>query len=88
MNIHTGQVITGYNVKNFTFTDLFNKYTEAIPPEQEIKTLKIKGKKKVPLYPIDWIAVVDYDEGYNDDNEIDTNQNKSEDEEYKDEEKD
>ena len=44
--------------------------------EQDIKTLKLQGRDKEPLFPADWIAGVDYEteyenEDYDDENYVD-----------------
>ena len=46
MHMQTGKVITGYNMKDVTVTDLFIKAIYAMTYEQGIKTLKMQGKKK------------------------------------------
>ena len=42
MNLNTFQVITVYNINDFTITDLVIKGGEAMAYEKRIKTLKIK----------------------------------------------
>ena len=56
MHIKTYQVITSYNVKDVPISDLVIKAVLSITAEQGIKTLKIQGKNKVPLHPVNWIA--------------------------------
>ena len=34
--------------------------------EQVIKTLKIQGKNKILLHPVDWISGLNHDDDYND----------------------
>ena len=37
------------------------KAVESLGEKQGIKTLKIVGKNKQPILPVDWVAGVDYD---------------------------
>ena len=53
IHLQASHVITGNNLKKVSVTDLFIKSVETMTFEQGIKTLKIQGKKKVPLHPID-----------------------------------
>ena len=73
MNLQTGKHCTRQRVKALPVTDLVIKAVEQMAADQGIKTLKITGRNKTPLYPADWIAGVDYedDQNNNDDWEID-----------------
>ena len=57
MHIHTFHAIISYNIKDVTITDLVLKYVESITSEQGIETLKIQGKNKVSMHPVDCILV-------------------------------
>jgi hypothetical protein len=60
MNLRTGLVITRNKVWERPLTDLVIRAIETMADEQGIKTLKLTGRKKTPIYPADWIAGVEY----------------------------
>jgi hypothetical protein len=62
MNLQTGMVITRNTIWERPLTDLVIQAVEAMAAEQGIKTLKLTGRNKIPIYPADWIAGVEYDE--------------------------
>ena len=78
MNLQTGKVITRNVVKEYPITDLVIKAVETMAEEQGIKTLKITGRNKIPLFPADWIAGVDYEGDQNEN----TENNDDEDDDY------
>ena len=45
INLHTGHVVTRYNVNDAPVTEIFIKDVEVMESEQAIKTLKYKGIK-------------------------------------------
>jgi hypothetical protein len=55
-------------------TDLVIKAVEKMAEDQGITTLKLTGCNKVPMYPADWIAGVEYKE----ENEEEDNTNEDE----------
>ena len=61
MNVATGMVISRRNVIEVPTTDAIIKAVEAMAEEQGIKSLKLEGRTKIPLFPVDWVAGVDYD---------------------------
>ena len=61
MNLKTGRVITRDRVYEKPVTPLVIKAVESLATEQGIQSLKIVGRNKVPLFPADWIAGVDYE---------------------------
>jgi len=61
MNLATGRVVTAMKVFEKPVTDFVIKAVEAMAAEQNIKTLKLTGRNKQPLFPADWIAGVDYE---------------------------
>ena len=71
MNLATGQVITRTKVWERPVTELVIKAVETMAAEQGIKTLKLEGQNKVPLFPADWIAGVDYEDRDQSDDEDD-----------------
>ena len=84
MNLQTGKVITRNVVTEFPVTDLVIKAVETMAEEQGIKTLKITRRNKVPLFPADWIAGVDYegDQNENTENNDDEDDDYQENDEY------
>jgi hypothetical protein len=58
------------------------KADETMAEEQGIKTLKIMGRSKIPIYPADWIAGVDYNK-QNEQNNNKQNDNDNNDGEYR-----
>ena len=48
-------------VTELPVTEHVIKSVENLAEEQDIKSLKITGKNKIPLLPADWIAGVDYE---------------------------
>ena len=62
MNLQTGLVIMRNKIWERPITDLVIRAVENMAAEQGITTLKITGRNKVPLYPADWIAGVDYED--------------------------
>ena len=62
MNLHTGQVITRNRIWERPLTDLVIQTVEQMAADQGITSLKLTGRNKVPIYPADWIAGVEYDE--------------------------
>jgi hypothetical protein len=72
MNLQTGKVITQNTVWKRPVTDLVIRAIEAMAKEQGIKTLKLTGRNKIVIYPINWIAGVEYDQNdENNDNDTD-----------------
>jgi hypothetical protein len=71
MNLSTGLARTAMRVWEVPVTEFVIKAVEAMAEEQGIKTLKITGRNKQPLYPADWIAGVDYDTNQNQEEEDD-----------------
>ena len=71
MNLATGRVCTCVKATEMPATDLVIKAVEQMAAEQKIKSLKITGCNKIPLFPANWIAGVDYDghDPYGDDEE-------------------
>ena len=67
INLKTGQVIKLYNEKDRTFTNVFIKAVEAIVAELVNKNAK-KRKNKVLLSTVDWIAGVEHDYEFNNNN--------------------
>ena len=63
MNLATGRVVTCVKVWEKPATEFVIKAVETMAAEQKIKSLKVTGQNKVPLFPANWIAGVDYD-GY------------------------
>ena len=61
MNLKTGRMISRPHAYEKPVTPLVIRAVEALAKEQGIKTLKIVGRNKVPLFPADWIAGVDYE---------------------------
>ncbi len=61
MNLATGQPLTATKVTELPVTEHVIKSVENLAEEQDIKSLKITGKNKIPLLPADWIAGVDYE---------------------------
>jgi hypothetical protein len=62
MNLHTGLVITRNTIWERPITDLVIRAVESMASEQGITTLKLTGQNKVPIYPADWIAGVEYED--------------------------
>jgi hypothetical protein len=73
MNLQTGMVISRNSIWERPLTDLVIQAVEAMADEQGIKTLKITGRNKIPIYPANWIAGVEYDA--DNENEIDNEHN-------------
>jgi hypothetical protein len=67
MNLHTGQVITGNTIWERPLTDLVIRTVETMAADQGITTLKLAGRNKIPIYPTDWNAGVEYEENENND---------------------
>jgi hypothetical protein len=42
---------------------------KAVADEQGIKTLRLTGHNKIPIYPANWIAGVEYDDNNENENE-------------------
>jgi hypothetical protein len=61
MNLQTGMMITRNTIWERPPTDLVIRAVKTMADEQGIKTLKITGRNKIPIYPADWIAGVEYD---------------------------
>ena len=61
MNLETGAVITCARVWEIPIAPLIIKAVESLGEKQGVKTLKIVGKNKQPILPVDWVAGVDYD---------------------------
>ena len=64
MNLATGRAITMSKVTEQPATQFAINAVEAMAAEQDIKTLKLQGRNKEPLFPADWIAGVDYKTKY------------------------
>ena len=60
MNLATNKPVTAIKVTELPVTEHVIKSVERLAEEQDIKSLKITGKNKIPLLPADWIAGVDY----------------------------
>ena len=74
MHLPTGREITRNHLKELPVTDTVIKAVEALAESDGIKTLKITGKNKQPIYPANWIAGVDYEpQNQNNDEEDDVN---------------
>jgi hypothetical protein len=58
MNLQTGMMNTRNTIWERPLTDLVIQAVEAMADEQDIKTLKLTGRNKIPIYPADWIAGV------------------------------
>ena len=71
MNLATGKVITRNKIWERPVTDLVIKAVETIANEQGIGNLKITGRNKIPIYPADWIAGVEYEENRPDETDTD-----------------
>jgi hypothetical protein len=69
MNLQTGMVISWNTIWERPLTDLVIHAVEAMADRQGIKTLKITGHNKIPIYPANWIAGVEYDADNDNDNE-------------------
>ena len=61
MNLASGQPLTATKVTELPVTEHVIKSVENLAEEQDIKSLKVTGKNKIPLLPADWIAGVDYE---------------------------
>jgi hypothetical protein len=61
MNLQTGMVISRNTIWERPITDLVIQAVETMAEEQKVKTLKITGRNKIPIYPANWIAGVEYD---------------------------
>ena len=61
MNLATGRICTCVKTTPQPVTDLVIKAVKQMAAEQKIKSLKITGRNKVPLFPANWVAGVDYD---------------------------
>ena len=61
MNLETGRPVTTAKVWEKPVTQFVINAVEAMAAEQKIKTLKLQGRNKQPLFPADWIAGVDYE---------------------------
>jgi hypothetical protein len=53
MNLQTGMMITRNTIWERPLTDLVIRAVETMADEQGIKTLKITGRNKIPIYPAD-----------------------------------
>jgi hypothetical protein len=73
MNLQTGIVISRNSIWERPLTDLVIQAVKAMADKQGIKTLKITGRNRIPIYPADWIAGVEYDA--DNENEIDNEHN-------------
>ena len=69
LNLATESVVTCARVWEIPTTPLVIKAVEDMAEKQGIKTLKIKGKNKQPILPVNWIAGVEYDFDKLDDND-------------------
>ena len=78
MNLVTGLAVTASRVWEKPVTDFVIKAVEAMAAEQQIKTLKLRGRNKQPLFPADWTAGVEFEEPQNQNN----NDNDDNDEDY------
>jgi hypothetical protein len=61
MNLQTGMMITRNTIWERPLTALVIRAVKTLADEQGIKTLKITGHNKIPIYPAGWIAGVEYD---------------------------
>ena len=78
MNLVTGRHMTTPRVYELPITPLIIETVENMAKEQGIKSLKIQGRNKQPLLPVDWIAGMDYD--FENDDESDDDSEQSDDE--------
>ena len=60
-NLATGQPLTATKVTELPVTEHVIRSVENLAEEQDIKSVKVTGKNKIPLLPADWIAGVDYE---------------------------
>lgn len=75
MDLRSGRVITRRRITEIPVTELVIQAVENMATQQGISTLKITGRNQLPIYPVDWLAGVEYDE-------YDHNQNQNPDEDY------
>ena len=61
MNLATKAVMTCARVWEIPITPSIIQMVEDMAEKEGIKTLKITGKNKQPILPVDWVAGVDYD---------------------------
>jgi hypothetical protein len=80
LDLRSGRVITRRRIKEIPVTDLVIQTVENMAIEQGLTTLKITGRNKLPIYPADWIAGVDYEhqDDANDDEEYNENNDDNE----------
>ena len=62
MNLETGRVNKVIKVTRLPITDHVIAAVNAMAAEQGVTSLKIESRNKVPLFPADWIAGVDYED--------------------------
>jgi hypothetical protein len=84
MNIHTGRLVHRTQFDVLPVTQLVIDAVENLAYMEGVKSFKIRGRNKKPIFPADWIAGVDYDEEleYVQDDEYENDSNTSDDEEY------
>ena len=63
MNLATGEVITHPQAWEHPVTQIVINAVEQMAAWQGIKSLKLSGRNKQPLFPADWTAWVDYEGG-------------------------
>ena len=71
MDLNTGRPITRPVVWEVPVTDRVIKAVETMAENEGFKTLKLLKKNKVPIFPADWTAGVDYDDVENQIDDID-----------------
>jgi hypothetical protein len=69
MNLETGRSNTSHKVFVFPLTESVKKAVEKMAEEQGVKSFKMTGRNKMPIYPADWIAGVDYEPNANQNND-------------------
>jgi hypothetical protein len=67
MNLRTGRVISRHRIVEVT--ELVIQAVENMAIQQRITTSKITGRNQLPIYPADWIAGVNYNQNFEDDDE-------------------
>jgi hypothetical protein len=84
MNLQTGLVITRDKVWEQPLTDPMIRAVKTMAKEQGIKTLQLTGRNKIPIYPANWIAAVEYEENEKE-NENKANEDKNNEKDYRNE---